>query len=68
MLDFHRMGVPTIDYGNKTIAAFQDVIDGDPSPQILDRAYAFIANTTSNGALVRHPATSVKPTMFSSRS
>lgn len=35
----------TIDYGNKTIAAFQSVIDSDPSFQILDRAYAFIANT-----------------------
>lgn len=35
----------TIDLGNKTVEAFQKLIESDPSFQILDRAYAFIANT-----------------------
>ena len=35
----------TIDLGNQTIKAFEDVIATNPSPQFLDRAYGFIANT-----------------------
>ena len=35
----------TVDLGNKTIQACEDVIASNPSPQFLDRAYGFIANT-----------------------